>query len=168
MAAAGALDQLRRDAHPGTGLAHAAVDQIGNAKLVRNLLQLDGLALVHEHSIAAEDEQLRDLGKIGDDVFCHAIGKIILFRIAAHVGKGQDGDGWLVGSIMRRSGRRPLRSCVNRRGNDVDEKDPHRLCDVLQRFLPLIGEHDFQLAADPVMDLCRTGDASGWRQRDEA
>ena len=40
--------------------------------------------------------QLRQLRKIGNDVFADAVGKILLLGVSAHVVEGEDGDGSLV------------------------------------------------------------------------
>ena len=86
------------DPHPVPGLANAALDHIGNAQLLGDLLQVHGLALVGEDGVAAEHEQARDIRQIGDDVLGDAVAEELLLGIVAHVGKRQDRHRRLVGA----------------------------------------------------------------------
>src|SRR6516162_2049974 len=43
---------------------------------------LDGLALVSKSRIAGDDEQPADAGQRGDDLLDHAVGEILLLRVA--------------------------------------------------------------------------------------
>ncbi len=101
MAAGGDVVELRRDAHAVAALAHAALDHIADAELLGDLLHMHRLALVDERRVARDHEEPAQLGQCGDDVFADAVGKILLLRIAAHVGEGQHGDGRPVGHGSR-------------------------------------------------------------------
>ncbi len=98
------LDQLRRDAHPVARLAHASFQDIAHAELTPDLSHIDGSALVGEARIARDHEQPFDPRQAGDDVLDHAVGEILLLRIAAHVLERQDRD------------RRPVGRCEVRQG----------------------------------------------------
>ena len=103
MAAGGDVVELRRNAHAVAALAHAALDHVADAELLGDLLQVDGLALVDERRVARDHEEPAQLGQRGDDVLADAVGKILLLRIAAHVGEGKHGDGRPVGQRHRRA-----------------------------------------------------------------
>jgi hypothetical protein len=48
MVTSGGIDQLRADPHAVGGAAHAPFDDVGDAKLARDVLHLDRLALEGE------------------------------------------------------------------------------------------------------------------------
>ena len=54
------IDQLRGDAHPTSGLAHAAFEHVANAELAADLLHIDGLAFVGKARSAGDDEKPAD------------------------------------------------------------------------------------------------------------
>src|SRR5438034_259606 len=82
-----AVDQLRRDPYPATGLARAALQNVVDLELARDLRNVDVLALEHERRVARGDPQRGHLGEIRDDVLGDAVREVFLFRIAAHVGE---------------------------------------------------------------------------------
>ena len=92
MAARGRVDELRRDSHPVSGLAHAAFEHVAHTERPRDLADGNRAGLVDEGGIARDDMQVRELGKVRDDVFGYAVGEIFLVRIAAHIGEGEDRD----------------------------------------------------------------------------
>jgi hypothetical protein len=51
------INKLRRDAHPITGLAHAAFEHIAHAEFPSDLLHIDRAALVGEAGVARDDEE---------------------------------------------------------------------------------------------------------------
>ena len=61
------------------------------------MLHVYHLAFVGKARIPRDHEQPADAGESGDDLFDHAIGEIILLRIAAHIGERQDCNRRLVG-----------------------------------------------------------------------
>ena len=101
MCAGGCFDQLPADAETTGGLAHAALEHIADTELAADLLDVDGTAFVGEARIARDHEQRSKVRERGDDVVHHAIRKVFLLGIAAHVLKRQYGNGRLVGERER-------------------------------------------------------------------
>jgi hypothetical protein len=87
---------LGRDAHPVSGPADAALQDVGDVQFLCNLRDLNLLALEGKRRRARDHEQVSDLAELVDQLFGHAIGEVLLRRVAAHVGEGQDGDGFAV------------------------------------------------------------------------
>ena len=63
MAAGHRVDELRADAQPLAGPAHAAFEHVADAKLARDLLHIDRAVLVDERRVAGDDEQPADAGR---------------------------------------------------------------------------------------------------------
>ena len=156
-----AVDELHGDAHAIRRLAHAAFDHVVDAEVPRDLLQLHRLALVHEHGVAGDDEQVAEARQLGDDVLGQPVGEELLFRVAAHVEEGQHGDG-RDGSCLLRDGRRlpPGRRLVAE--NHAEHADRPR--DVLHDLLAEILEPDVEPVADLVAHRARHADAARFRQ----
>src|SRR5215813_688083 len=57
MGPGGYIDKLAADAHPLPGSAHATFEDITDAKVAANLLQVDGFSFVGECGIAGDDEK---------------------------------------------------------------------------------------------------------------
>ena len=57
MVAGCGLDQLRGDAHPRAGLAHAALQDVGHAQTDAHILHVDRLALERERGVAGDDKE---------------------------------------------------------------------------------------------------------------
>jgi hypothetical protein len=91
------LDQLGDDAHPGAGLAYAALSHVAHAKLAADLQHIGDPDLVDEARLAGDHEQPAHARQGHENVVDHAVGEVLLLRIAAHVGKRQHGDRWPVG-----------------------------------------------------------------------
>src|ERR1700687_2242593 len=64
-----------------------------DVELPRDLRRVDVLALEREGGIARGDPKRRDLGEVRDDVLADAVRKVLLLRIAAHVGERQNANG---------------------------------------------------------------------------
>ena len=79
------VDQLRADAHPVPSFANRTFEDIAHAQFAADLFHIDRLALVGEARIAGDDEEPSDPRQRGDDFLDHAIGEILLLRVAAHV-----------------------------------------------------------------------------------
>jgi len=62
-----------------------------------DLLHIDRLAFVGKARIAGDHEQPADARERSDDLLDHAVGEILLLRVAAHVLERQHRDGRLVG-----------------------------------------------------------------------
>lgn len=89
------------------GLADAAGQQVAHAEFGSGPFQAIGLPLVGEARIAGDDEQPTHARQRGDDLVDHAVGEIILRRIAAEILEGQHGDRRrVVGALPRFHGRR--------------------------------------------------------------
>ena len=86
------LDQLAGDADAGCRLAHAAFEHIAHPEFASDLANVRRLALVSEARISRDHEQPFDARQAGDDILNHAVDKIILFAIAAHVLERQHRD----------------------------------------------------------------------------
>ena len=86
------LDKLRGDAHTLAGLAHAPLQHIAHAKLAADLLHIDRASLVGEARIARDDEEPADPRQCCGDLLHHAVGKVVLLRIAAQIGERQNGE----------------------------------------------------------------------------
>src|SRR5271169_6256076 len=65
-------------------------EHVAHAKLAANLLHIDGLPFVRKTRIAGEDEQPADARQRGNDVLDHAVGEVLLLRVAAHILERQD------------------------------------------------------------------------------
>src|SRR5208282_59783 len=86
------FDQLASDADAGCRLAHAAFEHIAHPELASDLANVWRLALVSEARISRDHEQPFDARQAGDDVLNHAVDKIILLGISAHVLERQHRD----------------------------------------------------------------------------
>ena len=146
------------------GLANAALDHIGDAQFLGDLLQVHRLALVGEDGIAAEHEQARNLRQVGDDVLGDAVAEELLLGVVAHVGERQDRHRRLVGARRASDRRAAAAAAPLRAASQIDEIDMHRLGDVLDRLLALIEELQLELVADLVAHHRRAGDAARPRQ----
>src|SRR6516225_1546328 len=72
MSAGFGFDQLRGDAHPATGFANRAFEQVSYPQFTPDLPRIDTLPLVGETRIAGDDEQPADAGQRSDDLLDHA------------------------------------------------------------------------------------------------
>ena len=106
MGAGDRVDELRADAQPVAAAAHAAFEHVADAKLARDLAHIDSAVLVDEGGVAGDDEQPSDAGKPGDQILGNAVGKIVLIRVAAHIGERQHRDRGAIGQRQRRRRRR--------------------------------------------------------------
>ncbi len=97
MAAGRRVDELHINPHLVASAAYRAFKDIPDAQFATDLLHIDGLALVLKRGVAGDDEQGRQFGEVGNDVFRHAVGEIFLLRIAAQIVERQHGDRRLVG-----------------------------------------------------------------------
>ena len=102
MAAGFGIDELDVDAHPRAGLSHAAFEHVSHAQLPSHISDVDVSPLESKRRVARDHEEAGHLGDVGDDVFGHAVGEVLLFGVAAHVGERQYCEGWLVGQAQRR------------------------------------------------------------------
>ena len=82
-----------------------------------------------------------------NDVLGDTVRKELLFGVAAHIRKWQDGDGWFVECRL-------LRFDARLSGHD-DRIHPNRLCDVLHLLLALIPVVEIELANDLFVYVSR-------------
>jgi hypothetical protein len=102
MGACRAVDELAGDPHLGSALAHAALQQITHAEFAADLLHVHRPALVGEARISRDHKEPAQARERRDDLLDHAIGKILLFGIAAHVHEGKNCNRGLVGQSESR------------------------------------------------------------------
>src|SRR5215468_11531507 len=82
--------ELGSDAHTSPDLAHAALEDIADAKLFADLPDVGRFTLVDERRVARDHEKPAQFGQCGDDVLTDSVRKIVLFGVAADVGEGKD------------------------------------------------------------------------------
>src|SRR5262249_13197238 len=98
------IDQLAGYAEPVCRLADAAFEYITHPELAPHLLHVYRAAFVVKARIARDDDEGAHARKGRDDLLCHAISEILLFRIAAQIDERQDRDrGLYIGDRRRRS-----------------------------------------------------------------
>ena len=97
-----AVDELNSDPDPIARLADASFGDVVDPELARDLLGLDGLALVDEHRVAGDHQQFAETRQFGDDVLGEPVDEKLLLRVAAHIVERQNGDR---GSFGARRGR---------------------------------------------------------------
>lgn len=83
------IDQLTCNARAVGRFAYAALEHIPHAQFAADLLHVDRPALVDEGGITGYDKQPFNARQAGNEVFDHAVGKIVLLRITTHVGERQ-------------------------------------------------------------------------------
>src|SRR5215831_14909979 len=163
MSAGRRVHQLPSDAHPLSGLTHAAFEHVAHAEVAPDLLHVNGFALVRKARIARDHEQPWQARNRGSDLLDHAVGEIFLLRVAAHVGKGKDRDRRLV-----REGRTGshLRGCRASRGHYPVCPDWPR--DVLERLLPHVFEGEIEAARCILLNARGNADTAWFSQGLEA
>jgi hypothetical protein len=130
--AGGHFVQLRRDAHAVAALAHAALDQIGDAELLGDLPRRHRSVLVGERGVARDYQEPAQPRERRDDVLADAVGKVFLLRLVAHVQEGKHRDGGpfglrqahpLLRAARRQRGDLRRRGAVGADANGADETD---------------------------------------------
>src|SRR4029077_5656112 len=113
------VDELPGESHAISCLAHARLEHVTHPEFARDLFHVDGTALVSEAGVPGDDKQRRKARQGRDDLFGHAIGEVLLFRVRADVLKRQNGDGWSVRKrgVRGAGGHRKIRGL--RRSSDV-------------------------------------------------
>src|SRR5262245_29097569 len=87
------VNKLGVDAYTVAALAHAALQDVANAKFAGGTLHIDGFSFVGKRRISRDDKKPTQLGYGGDDILRNSVGEIFLLGIAAHVDERQDSDG---------------------------------------------------------------------------
>jgi len=100
------VDQLRSHANPVGNLANASLKHVADTEFPADPLDVHRLPLIGKTGVARDHEQAMVPRQRRDDVFHHAVGKIILLWVAAYILERQHGDRWFV-----RKSKRLRRSC---------------------------------------------------------
>ncbi len=90
--AAGDVDQLRRDAQPVAGLAHAPLEHRGHAELPPDEQPVLDPSRRRERRGARSDTQPLDMRQVRDDLLGDALTEVLLIVVGAHVDERQDRD----------------------------------------------------------------------------
>ena len=148
------------------GLAHAAFEHVAHAELAADLLHVNRPALVGEARIARDDEQPAHARQGGDDVVHHAVGEIVLLRIAAQVVERQDGDGGLVGKGRAQERRLPRSRKVSGVWRSRRSSDDADFADLADEAETLAGDRPDQalLLAAVADGLANRVDMAGQRR----
>ena len=120
MRSTGSFDQLRRNAYPLPCFPYRSFEHVPHVEVLPDLLHVDRAALVGEARIARDDKEPADARERRNDLPDHAVGKILLLRIASDIGERQYRNRRLVGQD-RWSSRRCCR--VPARFYDTDKAD---------------------------------------------
>ena len=161
------FDQLCGDADPVAALAHRAFEDIADTELAPDLAHADRLPLVGKAGVAGDHKQPADAAECGNDLLDHAVGKIFLLRVAAHVLKRQHRDRRLVGQ-RQRCPRCEIRGQSHAFSGDLDIEHAHRPRDVLDLLLAPVVKAETELVAHLVAHDAADADAARARQRLEA
>src|SRR5208282_99458 len=138
MPAACGVDELCSNAHSLAGTADRAFEHRTHGKLAADSADVDRASLVGEAGIARDDHQTADLRQIGDDVIADAIGEVLLFGIARHVGKRQNGDRRRLDVRLWITGVGPIGGGIRLAGMPLP--DPDRTIDILDAYVAAILE----------------------------
>src|SRR5215469_8865744 len=163
MGAGGYIDKLAADAHPLPGPAHAPLEDVANAKLAANLLEIDGFSFVGECGIAGDHEKPAPFRQCRDDVLGNAVDKIFLFGIATDIVERKDGDR---GPVGQRPGRGPIRQGRRPVGPLCDKLaiSTHRPADVLALLVAHVLERDGKLVTHLISYNPADADAARFSQ----
>ena len=102
MVARQTVNQLRRDTNALAGLANTAFEHIGHAQCPGNFADVGRLPLIREAGIAGDYEEPSYSRQRGDQILGDPVGKILLVRVAGHVGKRQNCNRRFVGQLEAR------------------------------------------------------------------
>jgi hypothetical protein len=92
MPVAASFDQLRRDPNFAPRFAHAALDEVLDAELPSDLLQVLRLSFQGEDGVPAQYLETGNLRQIRDQVLGDAIAEKLLLGIGADICERQDRD----------------------------------------------------------------------------
>ena len=98
------VDELAGDADLAAGAAHAALENVGDAKFLADLPHGLGRAAILEHGGARDHLQLGHDGEVRQQILVDAVGEEPGVLVLAHVGEREDGDGF-VADLRRRQRR---------------------------------------------------------------
>src|SRR5437016_2159170 len=98
------VKQLRSDTHSLATLPNRTIEHVADAQFAANSLHIDDLTLVSEGRASGDHKQPSDARKGVNDLFDHAVGKMLLFGILADIREWEHGDGRLLGQWRTRDG----------------------------------------------------------------
>src|SRR5947207_3657382 len=144
------VDELRGDPYALAGAPDRAFEYGAHAELAADGADVHRASLIGEARVACDHRQARDFRQIGDDVFADAVGEVLLFRVARHVGERQDGD-------RRSVAVRPWSGGIGSGGGGgrrarVPFPDADRPVDILDANLAAILEANVDPIADAFVD----------------
>src|SRR6266508_6927890 len=96
MAPTRAIDQLRCDQHLLPHFPYTTFQDVPYPHFSTNLLDLHSFALVGKGGVTGDDKEAGELGEVRRDVLGDAVTEILLLRVIAHIGKGENDDGGFV------------------------------------------------------------------------
>ena len=82
------IDELSGNSNASAEPAHAALEEILDAKLAAGADHVDVAGAIAKRRIARDDMELPEARQLGDDILGDAVRKILLVSIAAYIGKG--------------------------------------------------------------------------------
>ena len=100
--------------------------------------------------LRADDYQAGDLRQIGDNVFADAVGEVLLFRVARHIGERQNGNRGRLDTRRWIGGIRPTDGGIHLTGVPLPDLD--RAVDVLDTYGAAILEANVDPVADALVD----------------
>src|SRR5262249_9021227 len=83
------INYRRGDTDPTASFAHRAFEHVAHTQLATDLFHINGLPLVRKTRIAGDHEEPADAGECRYNLFDHAVGEVVLLRVATHVGEGR-------------------------------------------------------------------------------
>src|SRR6516164_9878664 len=159
------LDQLCGDAETIGGPPHAAFEHVAHAELATDFAYVHSRTLVSKGGAARDHKKCMVVRQVGDDVLGDTLREILLFGLAAHIGKGQHRDRRLLLWWSCRSGRGDrCRDYLIGRRIEPNAMDRHRPGDVLDLVFAHVLEGKMQLVAHLIAHDAADADAPGLRQ----
>ena len=123
MRIAACVDQLRVDPHAIAHALHAALHQMRDPELLRDLAQIArSSSFVLHHRCAADHFQISDFGEISQNLILHPVGEVGVLLFVAQIFERQDCDA-LFGCGCRRCYRSRARSSDRDGGCDTATRD---------------------------------------------
>ncbi len=168
------FDQRHRDAHPIGRFPHAAFEQIKHAELFADRLAVVGLAFELKRGGAPDDLEVLQTRERRDEFFRHAVGEVLVSRIAGGIDHRQHRDRFFGNGEALRSMRGEIicraggENRDDREGGDqsgtaapcrlFDNGRRHRLLKFLRNrgVAQRLGVEIDQMEPDTVLDLALT------------
>ena len=125
------VDELHVDAHAVSAALNAAHEDITDVQFAPDRLHVERLALVGERRIAGDHDGATNPREVGRQALRDPVDEMLLLRVAADIGEGQNDDREARRALSVRFG-----SGGRGRGADLDREGSHRPRDVLERLSP--------------------------------